>query len=531
LKDPDKLAFIAFTLIQQRIHVACLTESRIRRNDLMAALRSIGLDRQFRAFGLNGQISWLVREPVAEKVVSRLDYEGGRISGLVLAGSCKQRTILLGVYGHAGASTDNQKAQRQKGLWSQLAQLIQANRDLGHHMVVLGDFNVLPSVAFTTSRKALTSSIEDFLTWQTNSGLSNVLLQAFPDASLFSGFFTRSRTSQHGVELSLIDHVFATPGLANGSGILILPSGAVGRTDRLGDHDAVVADLDLGFQPAPPLAKRQGIVWAHHYSPKDWNQLNTDHEVLDTIDTLLIELETAGESIGSEALSRIFERILAISSPARAGSNNTPMLSMPADDPIFLAIGRMLGRLKTARSYVRSHLPRARQTYMRSRFDRHHAYALVFHVEDKWAETLADTADMRRSLRFNHCHTGADWLQWLYTLGKVIQRLHRIAKHHRKLWKTSRREFEVAKATQEGRAGKLRRAMDLIFPASSPGVADNAYWRKAKVVGPQGSEEEVWLFETDPTMVEEEALRHVQNLFPQPLGWRPEVRGATFPDS
>jgi hypothetical protein len=30
-------------------------------------------------------------------------------------------------------------------------------------------------------------------------------------------------------------------------------------------------------------------------------------------------------------------------------------------------------------------------------------------------------------------------------------------------------------------------------------------------------------------MVEEEALRHVQKLFPQPLGWRPEVRGATFP--
>jgi hypothetical protein len=108
--------------------------------------------------------------------------------------------------------------------------------------------------------------------------------------------------------------------------------------------------------------------------------------------------------------------------------------------------------------------------------------------------------------------------------------LHRIAKHHRKLWESSRREFEVAKAIQEGRAGKLRRAMNLIFPASSPGVADNAYWRKAKVVGPHGSEEEVWLFETDPTMVEEEALRHVLNLFPQPLGWRPEVRGATFPE-
>ena len=79
--------------------MACLTESGIRRNDLTAGLRRIGLERQFRAFGLNGKISWLVREPVADKVVSRLDYEGGRISGLVLAGACKQRTIIFGVYG------------------------------------------------------------------------------------------------------------------------------------------------------------------------------------------------------------------------------------------------------------------------------------------------------------------------------------------------------------------------------------------------------------------------------------------------
>ena len=30
LRDPDKLSFLAFTLIQQGIHVACLTESGIR---------------------------------------------------------------------------------------------------------------------------------------------------------------------------------------------------------------------------------------------------------------------------------------------------------------------------------------------------------------------------------------------------------------------------------------------------------------------------------------------------------------------
>jgi len=246
LRDPDKLAFIAFMLIQQGIHVACLTESGIKRNDLTAGLRRIGLERQFRAFGLNGKISWLVREPVADKVVSRLDLDGGRISGLVLAGACRQRTILFGVYGHSGSSTDNRPARQQKALWSQLGALIQANKELKHHIVVLGDFNVLPATAFTTSRQALASSVDDFLAWQSAAGLSNVLLQGSPEASLTNGFFTRSHISNRGVELSLLDHILTTPGLSCGAGILTLPAGAVGRSERFGDHDAVVADLFFG---------------------------------------------------------------------------------------------------------------------------------------------------------------------------------------------------------------------------------------------------------------------------------------------
>jgi len=37
LKDPDKLAFIAYALLQQGVHIACLTESGIKRNALTAA--------------------------------------------------------------------------------------------------------------------------------------------------------------------------------------------------------------------------------------------------------------------------------------------------------------------------------------------------------------------------------------------------------------------------------------------------------------------------------------------------------------
>ncbi len=280
LKDPDKLSFIAYALIQQGVHIACLTESGIKRNGLTAALKSIGLERQFRAFGQNGRISWLVREPVADKVVGRLEYEGGRIAGLVLAGACRQRTFIFGVYGFAGSSTNIQSARAQRNLWSQLGLLLEVHcmkqQEPHHHMVVLGDFNVLPSTAFTTSRKALLSSIEDLLSWQTKAGLCNALLQGSPKASLSRGFFTRSRKDGV-VELSLLDHIMTSPGLSCGAGILTLPAGAVGRTSRLGDHDAVMADLNLGFQPAPSLARRPGIVWAHHHSPLEWHQLNNDY--------------------------------------------------------------------------------------------------------------------------------------------------------------------------------------------------------------------------------------------------------------
>jgi hypothetical protein len=59
-------------------------------------------------------------------------------------------------------------------------------------------------------------------------------------------------------------------------------------------------------------------------------------------------------------------------------------------------------------------------------------------------------------------------LKWLEKLTHVRTQLHRIAKHHKTLWEKSRRDFEVAKATQEGRAGKLQRAMHMGLVAEVP---------------------------------------------------------------
>ena len=529
LKDDDKLRFLTLTMLQQHIHVVCLTEGKARCQDLRVALKRIGMSAHFRAEGKNGTVAWLVQTPTADKIVGRLEYEGGRIAGLVLAGSCHQRTVVLGVYGYAGSSTDMQATLLQRGLWRQLRQIIIANQEKKHNTVVLGDLNVLPGAEFTSSLRPLPTAIEDFQEWQQQLHLSNALIQGDPKASVTTGYFSRSRRSRHGVELSLLDHILTTSGLCRGAGILILPAGATGRTDRLGDHDAIVADLDLGFQPTPSQAKRPRIRWAHTFSPQDWHELNTDLTVSNELDALLIELERAGTDVDSTMLDQIFERALPLSTPDRKAGTSQKLLPPASEDPIYMAIGRMLGRLRRASTYVRTHLPAGRGMEMRSRFDKHHLLALVFHNDDCWADLLADTATMRPALRINDCLTKADWLKWLEKLAHVRTQLHRMAKHHKTLWEKSRRDFEVAKATQEGRAGKLQRAMHMIFPNTSPGMADNAFWKKVQVTRPDGKSEEVWHFETDPKQVEEEALRHVQNLFPQPLGWRPEAPEATFP--
>ena len=212
LKDDDKLRFLTLVMLQQHIHVVCLTEGKVRSPDLHAALKRIGMGAHFRAEGRNGLVAWLVQTPTADKIVARLEYEGGRIAGIVLAGACHQRTstVVLGVYGYTGSSTEMQAARLQRTLWNQLQEIIVANQAKQHNIVVLGDLNVVPSAEFTSSLRPLPTAIEDLQDWQRRLDLSNALLQGDPGASIANGYFTRSRTSRHGAELSLIDHVLGT---------------------------------------------------------------------------------------------------------------------------------------------------------------------------------------------------------------------------------------------------------------------------------------------------------------------------------
>jgi hypothetical protein len=156
-------------------------------------------------------------------------------------------------------------------------------------------------------------------------------------------------------------------------------------------------------------------------------------------------------------------------------------------------------------------------------------YKILYDSTDRWAEPVEQTADMRASLRFRHCVTAQHWWTWLETLYVVKQQPQRSAKHHKLLWAKSRRDYEVARANLEARAGQTERAQRLIFPSSGGGVVDNAYWDEVETTTADGTISKEWHFITDPEKVANRALEHVQGLFPQPLGWRPELRGATFP--
>jgi hypothetical protein len=114
-------------------------------------------------------------------------------------------------------------------------------------------------------------------------------------------------------------------------------------------------------------------------------------------------------------------------------------------------------------------------------------------------------------------------------VGTLLESRPNSAKHHKTMWAQSRRDYEIARANLEARAGQTERAQRLIFPSSGGGVVDSAYWEEVETTATDGTTTKEWHFITDPEKAANKALGHVQGLFPQPLGWRPKLRGATFP--
>ena len=92
-----------------------------------------------------------------------------------------------------------------------------------------------------------------------------------------------------------------------------------------------------------------------------------------------------------------------------------------------------------------------------------------------------------------------------------------------------RRDYEVAKATQESRAGRPQRAINLIFGTDGPMMVDGAFWKQQQSTAEDGTAQSDWIYVTDAAEVEAEALRHVSKMFPPPLLWEPYETAAVFP--
>ena len=88
LRDRDKLRFLTNTMLQQHVHLACITEGKVTLKELKRLLRQVNMHLHFRAFGKNGDVTWLVQTAVADKVVQTLDLqetEGTLVPGVVAA--------------------------------------------------------------------------------------------------------------------------------------------------------------------------------------------------------------------------------------------------------------------------------------------------------------------------------------------------------------------------------------------------------------------------------------------------------------
>ena len=267
LADPVKLEFLCNTMLLQGIHIALITECHADVASVQQKLRDLHLHSKFRVRGQGKQLAWLIRTDTADRIVQDLSLSCGRISGIVLAGACQTRTLIIGLYGISGASTDHHCSRAQQDLLASLVPTITDNQKLQYHIIVLGDFNVTPGHSWSTSTASLSASISHLESWRTTMGLTNALLERSPTARLTSGFFTRSRLASNVAELSLLDHAFVSPDILRGAAILVMPAGAVGRTTRFSDHDGLVIDVDLGFAPNAGIPKRPPVVSASRALP------------------------------------------------------------------------------------------------------------------------------------------------------------------------------------------------------------------------------------------------------------------------
>ena len=215
----------------------------------------------------------------------------------------------------------------------------------------------------------------------------------------------------------------------------------------------VVADVQLGVEPTIPQPRRKQTSWAFAWQPDEWERLNTNEQVTKELKLLADMLDEGSEHPDSTPITEVLTRFRDVSSPEYFEDESRSTSQPKSDDPIHVGIGRLLGRLKRGANLVRSSLPARASGSTKCRVNREELYKIMYDSTDRWAEPAEQAADMRASLRYRHCVTAQHWWTWLERLYAIKQQLQRSAKHHKLLWAKSRREYEIARANLEARAG------------------------------------------------------------------------------
>jgi hypothetical protein len=178
LNTEEKLLAVLGMMEQMKIHLMCVCDGKATQEDVSRTLRTCGAAKSFKAYGYDGEkVLWLVSSGLAVKVLGCLKPGKGKdkayISALLLAGTGKVRTLVLGVYGVPGATTSAEAGDRQKERLDLVSRIASKHRGAKHQLVVLGDLNMVPTETLHSSHSVhqgtmrIFQQLLDDMSWKT----------------------------------------------------------------------------------------------------------------------------------------------------------------------------------------------------------------------------------------------------------------------------------------------------------------------------------------------------------------------------
>ena len=526
LNDEEKLLAVLDMMEKMRIHLLCVCEGNATQEEVSKLLHTCRAATSFKAYGYTGNsVLWLVRSGMGMTVLGCLKTGQSRVSALLLAGRGKVRTLVIGIYGIAGATTSAELSGRQTDLLHWVSRIANRHQGEQHQLVVLGDLNMVPTETLHSSASLEKSTMQGFRQFQDDHELENALLTRLPGATINEGVFTYADPLKLGEPRSLLDHVLVSRGLTRAAGILIWP--AHPRLTSWADHDACVADVDLNMPTALNATRRRGPKAAHMFPPSQWHNLGQNPHIQ-------LEIAAIKEGLGVEcdqqALDGLFERFLKVGTPK--ASTKERKIGASRQGPLYHILRNIMGQLRAGNAYVRRCLQRADPqgkgsvTVERTKLD-----TILCQHEEAEGTGIYDNLALAGLQAWEEAWAPDRWTEWLQQLKVAKKFVQRTSKAAQKLWSAEGTELRRGQAIAEARSGKLAAILDLIFIPDKAGTVDDCVWREVRTAAAGGIKVH-WEQITEATELEEAALEIVRDIFPKSRDWQPSEAHAhsVFPE-